>query len=72
MTLAGWLERLRMMARSSVVELHPTEVADLVRAIGDAAAAEREACASFVFCALKDGATSVDDVVAAIRARGGR
>lgn len=48
MTLDAWLERLRMMSRSSVVELSPGEVGDLVNAIGprgDAAMAEREACA---------------------------
>lgn len=48
MTLDAWLVRLRMMSRSSVVELSPEEVGDLVSAIGpggDAAAAEREACA---------------------------
>lgn len=48
MTLDAWLERLRMMSRCSIVELSPGEVGDLVNAIGprgDAAAAEREACA---------------------------
>ena len=35
MTLEGWLARLRMMARSSVVELSPVEVGALVKAIED-------------------------------------
>lgn len=46
MTLEDWLVRLRMMARSSVVELSPGEVADLVVAIGqNTVVEEREACA---------------------------
>lgn len=85
MTLDAWLERLRMMSRSTVVELSPAEVGDLVNAIGprgDAAAAEREACARAVgvlklsraLCSCKHGPcehdASLDAAADAIRARG--
>lgn len=40
------------------------------RLASEAVAEEREAIATFVFDELEDGVTSLDDVVAAIRARG--
>lgn len=73
MTLDGWIERLRMIARTTVVELSPAEIGDLVQSIGpggDASAGEREACAK-----LMEGRTDFSPVAraklaAAIRARG--
>lgn len=82
MTLDAWLERLRMMSRSSVVELSPGEVGDLVIAIGprgDSVSAEREACAvvadgfSLAGLELFDGGSqtrSSEAISRCIRARG--
>lgn len=42
MTLEEWMVRLRMMARSAVVELSPKEVADLMVAIGKNVEEERD------------------------------
>lgn len=66
--LVGELEEMRIRAEQA--EARIASVSGMTRE--QLVAAEREACAVLVVNALRDGIVSTDEIVAAIRARGGR
>lgn len=76
MTFEEWMERLRLMARSSVCHLEPAEAADLLRAIDThthvqskrLTEAQREACAEFLAKTFADADDMVRDDVDPIEA----